>query len=382
MRVTRQLLILAAACTLLQAPRAAEPEPADYDTLPGRKALATLPDDPKTWGIAQSATGDLAATTAALRQCNDRAAGRGSCELVRLNTEQIDTSADILAAVGTAPHPLFLWRITSPTATAYLAGSVHILKPNLYPMPEPMDEAFMRADTLVLEVDLSLHTPDQMQIMSMAAGALPPGDQLRQVVPAPLYARLEETLARYGIPAAVFEGQSPIMVMNQLVILRFMALGYDPSTGLEAHYLARLGDRKVLQLETLAAQLDVLFNQPMATQIQLLSDTLDLDGEMQPLMRDLLIAWLAGDDAAFEQTFAEQAGDSELAREFNRQILDQRNIGMATGIADLLETSGTYFVLVGAAHFPGGTGIIKLLEQAGVKVQRLHSDTVLTYGET
>ena len=54
--------------------------------------------------------------------------------------------------------------------------------------------------------------------------------------------------------------------------------------------------------------------------------------------------------------------------------MDQRNVGMADKIATFLNGSGSYFVLVGAAHYIGDNSIIKLLERRGIRGERIYSN--------
>ena len=54
--------------------------------------------------------------------------------------------------------------------------------------------------------------------------------------------------------------------------------------------------------------------------------------------------------------------------------MDERNVGMADKIAGYLQTKGTYFVLVGAAHYVGDNSIIELLERQGIRGQRIYSN--------
>ena len=56
-----------------------------------------------------------------------------------------------------------------------------------------------------------------------------------------------------------------------------------------------------------------------------------------------------------------------------KKLLDDRNVRM---VDRMLERAGkapkrTYFVAVGAAHFPGETGILRLLEKKGKKIKRV-----------
>ena len=165
--------------------------------------------------------------------------------------------------------------------------------------------------------------------------------------------------------------------MNQLTVFGLMAFGYSPQFGMEQYFTAKKGTRPILELESIDAQLELLFDQPLATQVQLLKDTLDQEAELEPLLAGMLRAWLSGADAEFLRLFEQQAGQSELARAFNRRLLDERNIGMARKVEEYLSGQGTYFVLVGAAHLVGAKGIVSLLAKQGLNGTRILSDAAL-----
>ncbi len=350
----------------------------DYNALPGKKALALAEGAPPVQGIAHSQARDLAASRLALRNCErNRADSNAPCELVRLNEARITSARELREGLPAGSRPLYLWRYASPGATVFLAGSIHFLKETLYPLPEPFEAAFRQADTLVVEVDLAAMTPAELQARTIAAGRLPEGETLATVLPPELYERLSRRFAGDGMDIVLFESLKPAMVMNQLTVFGLMTLGYSPQFGLEQHFTARKGDRPVLELESIDAQLELLFGQPMAMQVQLLADTLDQEAQLEPLLADMLRAWLAGADDEFLALFEQQAGKSEPAREFNRLLLDDRNAGMAESIAGYLSGTGTYFVLVGAAHFIGENGIVNLLAQQGIEGTRIRSDTEL-----
>jgi len=131
----------------------------------------------------------------------------------------------------------------------------------------------------------------------------------------------------------------------------------------------------VLELESLEEQLALLFDQPLATQLELLDDALALTDAIEPVVADLLTAWLGGDDAAFLEAFNAQGRTSPRLDDFKRAILDDRNGTMTTRIAALLGTPGAYFVLVGAAHLIGDSGIVSRLaaqaSRAGASIRTI-----------
>lgn len=353
---------------------AAEPAPA-YASLPGAKALALVPSRPEVRALVQGQPHDLAASVTARERCQAMAAPGETCEIVFLNDEHVTTGREILERVPSAPHPLFLWRYRRGPTELYLAGSIHVLKPSLYPLPRQLDTAFDRADHLVLEVNMADIDPAELQRRTLSYALLAPPQTLRTVIPPDLYARLGEHLADYGSGPEMLDAAKPAMVMNQVVILRLLALGYLPDSGLESHFLARRTHQDVLELESLDAQLDLLFNQPLDTQVVLLRETLDMEAQIEPLLSGMLVAWLSGDDAGFLEEFTAQSGDSPEAQAFSRKLLDERNAVMADRIEGLLDAApgGHYFVLVGAAHLVGDDGIVNLLARRGTMGRRIQS---------
>lgn len=350
----------------------------DYESLEGSKAMALVPGLPESSSYAHGQANDLTAALTALQSCDAaRTHDQPNCELRQLNGEVITSGAEIRADVPQSEHPLHLWRIEGSQSTIYLAGSVHILKPSLYPLPSAFSEAFDAADALVVEVNVGAVDPMELRRKTLAFAALPQGQRISTVVPEDLLNRLESSLDRYGIPLAQVGSVKPAFLMNQLVLLRLTSLGYQGEYGVEQHFLKQLGNRQILELETIDEQLALLFDQPMSLQLQLLEDTLDQEPEIEPLIAGMIGAWLSGDDALFMEMFEAQSGDSEQARRFTEQLLDERNVGMADKIRSYLSGEGTYFVLVGAAHLLGDRGIIALLSREGIRAERLTSKSTI-----
>lgn len=354
-----------------------------FDGLPGAKALAVVPTRPDAVrGVAHSQPHDLAASIQARELCQQQAAPGEVCEIVQLNGERITSGAEIRSRVPQSQHPLFLWRFQRHATVVYLAGSIHILKPSLYPLPRQLEAAFQQADYLVLEVDVASIDPQVLQQRTRQYVLLDGQRTLSGVLPPDLHRSLGRHLADYGMTPAMLEPAKPAWVMNQIVVSRLMALGYLPDSGLESHFVSRRTHQQVLELESLDAQLELLFDQPMATQIELLAETLEVADDIEPLLAGMLVAWLSGDDARFMEMFKAQSGDSPRSRAFTRQLLEDRNHTMAAGIRRFLDNAPpaqprTYFVLVGAAHLIGDEGIVPLLARDGIHGTRLRStDTV------
>ena len=299
----------------------------------------------------------------------------GVCELARMDDIVVTPAQKLLPQ---APAPLFLWRFQHHEATVYLAGTIHVLKESLYPLPQPYLDAYAATQKLVFEVDLSRYPPAEVQQQTMAYATLPE-QSLRQSLPSETYSQLVSAGLIYGLPVGQMQAFKPMLAFQQLGLLGFIAMGYDPTFGID-HYFGQLGEREaenILQLETLDLQLKLLFDQPLDVQTAVLEQALADLGNIEQSTSALVSAYFNGDDARLLSLIEEQAGEHPLTRAFNAQLLDQRNRGMARTIQAYLASDQSYFVLVGAAHTVGPRGIVALLESAGFTGARIASNQTI-----
>lgn len=308
-----------------------------------------------------------------MQNCSQAAAQLpdATCELVMLNDESITTGDAIRASVSDGKHPLYLWRYQRADSTVYLAGTIHLLKSSLYPLPQPLEEAFEASDTVVVEVNTDAVTPEQLQFKTMQVASLPAGQSLTDLLGPDLTSRTDAALKAYGMSMSHVDRLEPMFVATQLTALRMMSFGYLPEMGMEASYLSRAGSRNIEELETIDLQLDVLFGAPLDVQVESLTQTIEQMPELDAMMADMMRAWLSGDDETFIELFESTEGASQGFKDWTRQLIDERNKGMADKVEDYLSRPGTTFVLVGSGHLAGDASIVELLAARGILGQRL-----------
>ena len=374
------VVLLAALVTSAAADPAADPF-VSYAGLPGKKALAVAREgDATVSGVAESEPSESAAAFTALQRCEEArfaAALDAACEIVRAGAVEVTSGATIRAGIPADAHPLFLWEFRSPTAKVYLAGSIHVMKPTLYPLPAQFDAAFAASDRIVVEVDTVNAKPEMLQQQMLQHATLPDGATIESVVSPETYSTLSTFLAAQEIPLARVARLRPAMLATQLAVARLVALGYMPNHGLEHHFLQRADDRPVLELESIADQLEVLTSPPPDVQEEMLIETLEQMNTIEPIVADMLTAWFSGDEADFMQLFELTSGSSDGYDAFMDRILDARNATMAERVSGYLATDGTYFVLVGSAHLAGPEGIPAILTARGYPGRRIYSTDVV-----
>ncbi len=84
-----------------------------------------------------------------------------------------------------AATPSFIWKATGPSGgTTYLAGSIHLLTSEYYPLTPAFEDAFASADLLVEEVDMAEMLAPESQMLMLRRGMMPAGQTLDSVMSA------------------------------------------------------------------------------------------------------------------------------------------------------------------------------------------------------
>src|SRR5687767_4481954 len=72
-----------------------------------------------------------------------------------------------------------LWKIEGRTNAMYLFGSIHFLKKDFYPLPQPIEEAYKQSQVVVLEADLGEMTSPEAQMKMLQSGKAAEGETLK-----------------------------------------------------------------------------------------------------------------------------------------------------------------------------------------------------------
>src|SRR6476659_11256761 len=222
--------------------------------------------------------------------------------------------ACLLAVVATAQtrgHS-FLWRVQSGANVMYLAGSVHALTADAYPLNPVYQRAFDASGALVEEIDLAEADPLSGGLGLLAKGMYQDGRTFNSVVSKPTAALVAEKLKNSPLAPELIQPMKPWKVMLMLEALGAQAAGLDPELGLDKHFynLAKGGGKQVTGLETAESQVDRFDKMSDAMQEQLLrSELAEMETEKSSL-RTLLTAWQTGDAGAIEKMLLTSFADN------------------------------------------------------------------------
>lgn len=257
------------------------------------------------------------------------------------------------------------WEARSERATVYLLGAVHFMKAEIYPLPAKIEEAFHRAEKLVVELDAGKRAAE-IQALTLRYGLYPPGDSLRNHLDPDSYETIKRKAGEYGLNMAVVDSFRPWLAATLLISLEFEKAGYLAAQGLDLYFLKQAGHKEIIELETAEFQVSLMASLDNLILRDSLRD-LDKAGE---IIKRFAIAWFAGDVKAVEDLTYEELGNPELAKFYN-DFYFARNKVWADRLAGFLQEDGVYFVVVGAGHLVGPRGVVELLRGKGFKITQL-----------
>lgn len=272
-------------------------------------------------------------------------------------------------AAGAQPRN-FLWRISKGRTTMYLAGSIHTLNPDTYPLPDVMESAFQNSYALVEEVNLTLVDPVNAQEQARQLGTYPPGESLRTELSAAMYQEVASRAQDLGMDMQRLDRLRPWLGSITVLDMQMQQAAFNPSYGLDHHFAdeAQISGKRVIGLETTREQLEMLARLPARVQQDMLLQSLQQAGNFLVDVHALIRTWENGDAAGMQRIMQHDFKNYPLA--YRRLIVD-RNRAWFPRLERLARSGHVYFVVVGAMHLIGPEGLLARFEKAGYKVKQL-----------
>lgn len=255
------------------------------------------------------------------------------------------------------------WKVTSETSTAYLLGSIHVGQADIYPLDTSLTSAFERSDYLAVELDPG--NPNVSDILKKAY--FTDDTKLKTVLKPEVYDALVEEFGKLNIKEKFFEKMKPWFAAMTLTNIKIMKSGFEGSLGIDNYFINKAKEKgiDIIELETAIFQI-TLFDSIMSDmQDDFVMYSLKETDEAQENIGFLFDVWKSGDLKQLEDYVKEQFDSIPNSLAFKKAFLDDRNINMTNKIEKFLESGNTHFVVVGAAHLAGHSGIINMLKETG-----------------
>jgi len=258
-----------------------------------------------------------------------------------------------------------LWELHGKHNTVYLLGSIHVLRPNDYPLAPVVLDAYTHAGSLLMEVNLEEIDSEQVQAEMLASATLPEGKTLPDVLGKQRYERAAALAHEIGVELANFDRFAPWFVAEAISELQLTQLGFQPENGVEMYFMerARNDGKSVDGLETVHDQISVFQNMSLDTQAEYLLSSLEQAHDLPKDVNSMVRAWQHGDTGWFESELQSDLGhDPDLYQ----SVLLARNRKWVPKIEALLNSDKNYLVIVGTGHLAGRGSVVDLLKKDGI----------------
>lgn len=269
----------------------------------------------------------------------------------------------------------FLFEVRKGNQASLLFGTIHVGRPDFYPLPSSRLSRMSRVDALVLEADIT--------DMARAATATqkyamygPGEDGLDKRLPADLLKRAETVLAGHGIDPRPMLRLKPWMLGSVLALFEAAQAGYVQGMAAESYLagLAKAGNRPILEFEGVEQQFALFETAPWSTQVAFLDEALKAV-ESRAARREIdriVQAWETADRPELERLLSEmQAQATPGARFTVDTIVFGRHPAMVRRIEALMADGRNYLFAVGSLHLVGPRGLVEMLRARGFTVTEL-----------
>ena len=277
-----------------------------------------------------------------------------------------------------------LYKITGKglKSPSYIVGTHHLTDASFADQINGLKEAMANTKQVYGEMNMDVtNNPDSMQLM-LQATLLPEGQTLKTILKPEQYEKLSSfciQLMGMGLDNEMLFSQigrlTPATLNTQFSLLLYIKnhqTAFNLQNGIDNYFQseAKKNGKKVGGLETLAFQTGVLLKKSsLERQIELLMCLVDNAELFQDLADRLTNAYLSQDMNAMYAINEEKLHNTcDSTPEELDILLYSRNADWAKKMPRIMAEAPTLFA-VGSLHIPGEKGLVKLLKEAGYKVE-------------
>lgn len=270
----------------------------------------------------------------------------------------------------------YIWEATNGSTSVNLVGTIHLGSNNINFLNDDIKRIIDETDVLSVELDLSLKENIEK---TQSSGYLKDGKTIENYLSEDEINKLSSIINTLSPKFNIKEinnlnSFSLISLLTNLCYAKAGILG----NGLDLIMINGVKLRKangdnitINELEGVDYQLETI-NKTFTWEYlkKYLNDYSNSNiNEEVDIAKNLFNAYKTGDIEFIEESNNKMKNDSP---EYYKIMLTDRNIGMTNKIDELIKDGKKHTVAVGAAHFIGEDGILKLLEEKGYKITRVN----------
>lgn len=263
-----------------------------------------------------------------------------------------------------------VWKVSHGDNELFIAGTVHILPPSEFPLPNEFDRAYQQADSIVLEAKLPDPSDRKAQMAMIQKLAYPAGETLSQRISESTYKSLAQYLSELGANLDELNGFKPGFIVSMMTMMTAHKAQLA-GEGVDAYFnkQAQKDNKSIAYLESTDFQINMLANMGKGTEDRFIKETLEEMHEFKPQLKKLLSAWRGGNMKAIDTLIIQEAKSQN--KDMYETLFVKRNHNWIPQIAAMLNDKDKEMVLVGAGHLAGEDSVLTLLKNKGYKVSKL-----------
>lgn len=263
---------------------------------------------------------------------------------------------------------------------SYIVGTYHLAPGNFADSIPGLKDAFASCKQIYGELDMQDALSDENRDKLEKAQILPEGTTLSSLLTKEqmdrVNALMRETIGAdmtNPMLAAQFDKMTPTALSTTLTVFAFIkkSPNFNPMNLLDSHLqlLAQKQGMVIKGLETVDFQVEVLYGSSLEKQVEELMCVVDNFDDVVEMAEFVTAAYFSQDlDQLLDVTNEEGEGPCASSPESNDNLIYNRNANWVKAMPNIMRQASTFFA-VGAAHLCGDRGVLRLLEQAGYKIE-------------
>ncbi len=272
--------------------------------------------------------------------------------------KKILITAALFLSIASADSPLVV--LSKGDHTLRLVGTIHIAKPDFYPLPEAVTSSLAKSDALAVELDMT-DPRVMMKIAPLMQGFM--AKDGKSTLDASRLKRLQNQVGK--TMAARLKYFKPVIIAVAMEMTLAEKYGYSEK-GIDETLVqqAKKDKKTILSIETPEEQMQIFAEVSDAEGLRYFDNTLERNPEED--LKTMEKIWRDGDHEAANQLIADMR---QVAPDLATKMLDERNQIIANRLNELNKKHPNLFVAIGGLHVYGKGNVAERLEQLGYQRQ-------------
>lgn len=269
-----------------------------------------------------------------------------------------------------------VYEVSNGHEKLYLAGTIHLLRKQDFPLPPEFDIAYQLSTKIYFETDLQKARSSEFGQRFAQAMLLPSNRTIKDELHPDVWRALQNYADHNQYPLPQTMMYSPALLSILITMHEVKKIGVGDGVDVFYEKAAQNDNKFIGELETcddVIASMRVFAKEDANKIIKsTLADVASLKGDLEKVIAQ----WRRGDIDALEKDLADKMR-RETPLEYQALIVD-RNKKWLPQIEQMLMTPETEMVFVGSLHLSGKFGLVAQLKKSGYSVTPFHIDTTHT----